>query len=235
MPRAFTLGSLVSRCQQRGDQESSDFIPASEIKGYLSTAYGELYSILVASGMRYFETEQSISTNGQAAYALPADHLATVGVDYVVNANSGLRRQLSEIMIQERNVFTGEVGASESRAWSLVGSNLVLYPKPPSGQTYVHVYVAQPQDLSSLADGATVDVVTPDGEDFLIWRCAAYMLAKEESDTTVAERNAQRALERLQEWAVLRSLNTPRRRIVENEHFFFDSADYDYWRNGGGY
>lgn len=214
--------------------ESGEHIDDSEWKGYISTLYAQLYSILVASGLRYFESQQSISSasltangDGGGYIALPAGYLATVGVDY--EKSSGDREQLFEAMLQERNVWAGQAGLNRAEAYSLSGANLVLYPKPPSGQTYIHIYVPQPTDYSSSADGTSVDVVTPDGEDFIIWGVAIMALAKEETDTSVAERRFELAKERLVEWATLRQLHTMRRRLVDDGPFMYDPADWRRW------
>lgn len=232
MARSFTLGTLVARAKQRADMENATFVSDTEWKGYISSAFGELYSILAASGLRYFESVDVIATDGSAAYALPADHLATIGVDYVVNAQ-GERRQLAELMVQERNVFSGMSGASDAICYALAGADLVLYPTPPSGQTYEHVYVPQPAELSASADGTSIDVVTPDGEQFLLWSAAVLALAKEESDVSVAAGERERARMRVEEWAALRSLNTPRRPVVDEGFTFAEPGDWRRWGYGG--
>ena len=229
MARSFTLSTLVTRAKQRAEMENASFISDPEWKGIISSAYAELYSILVASGMRYFESVDSVATDGNSAYALPADFLASIGVDYVVNAQ-GERRALEELMVQERNYTAGVTGAGESFAYALVGANLELYPTPPSGQTYEHRYVPQPADLSEAADGTSVDVVTPDGEQFLIWYAAVMALSKEESDVQVAMAERERFRQRVEEWAVMRALNSPRRPIVGDDDSYWDPAEY---RRGG--
>jgi hypothetical protein len=231
MARTFTLGTLVTRAQERTDLENSTHIDSSEWKGYISTAYAQLYSILVESGMRYYESVQSISsasltdnTDGGGFIALPADFLSTIGVDYA--PTGGMREALFELMVQERNVYSAVTGAQNAEAYCHSGVNLILYPKPPSGQTYKHLYVPQPADLSSSADGTSVDVVTPDGEDYLIWTAAMFALTKQETDTSVCERYRKAAQERLMEWAVNRSLNTGRRPIVSEALGSWDPADW---------
>ena len=145
-------------------------------------------------------------------------------------------RQLQELMAQERNFFAGVVGAGEARAYALVGSNLVLYPTPPSGQTYKHVYVAQPADLSAAVDGTTLEMATSDGEAFLIWSVTVLALAKEESDTSIAQGEREAARERVWNWAMLRAFNTPRRRIVDSGPGLDGTYDpADYWGRGGSW
>jgi len=231
MPRTFTVTQLVSRAQKRADMEASDFISDAEWKEYLSSGYAELYSILAASGMRYFEATETITSDGSGSHNLPSDHLSTIGIDRVRSATD--RYQLRELMVQERNQWlTG--GASEARAYALVGAKIELYPTPPSGQQYEHIYVPQPQDLSEADDGDSVDVVTPDGEQFLSWYMAVMALAKEESDARLAIRERERARERLEEWSTLRAMNTPRRPVVdEGMGAYQDPADF--WGRGGGW
>ncbi len=235
MPRSFALSALMTRAKERSDLENSSHIAETEWKGYLSTAYAQLHSILVASGYRYFESTQSIDSasladagDGGGSVALPADFLNTTFVYYQDGA--GHRYPLVEIMAQEAHVFSGNTG-SQGEAYALVATNLIIYPKPPSGQTYKHVYVPQPLDLSGQADGTVIDVVTPDGEDYLTWTAAMFALTKEESDTSVCERYRALAKERLEEQAVLRSLNTPRRRMVDDGYGWpVDEGDWRYGR-----
>lgn len=230
MARTFTVTQLITRAQQRADMESSSFISDAEWKTMLSTIYGEFYGILAESGMRYYESEDTVTTDGSSTYALPADHLATVGVDYL--SGSTQRRDLAQFMAQERNVFSSQQGASEALAYALIGSNIKLYPTPPSGQTYYHVYVPQPTDLSSADDADNVDVVTPDGESFITWGLSVLALSKEESDVRGAVMERERARERVQNWAALRAMHTPRRRIVDDSGGLYragyEEGDWEY-------
>lgn len=226
MARAFTLGTLVTRSKQRCDQENSDLIATSEWKGILSSGYAKLHSILVRSGLRYFETTQSLTATSTA---LPAGHLSTIGVDYVVSSTTGERRELFELMVQERNDLRYPSGGGEASAFAFEGSNIVLYPSISSG-TYIHTYVPQPTDLSSGGDSDSVDVVCPEAEEFMIWYAAVRGHAKEQSDTTVAERNLAEAKEQLEEWSVLRALNQPRRRMVDTGPSWSRPHDPGDWR-----
>lgn len=219
MPRIFTVGDLIRRARERVEMENTDYVTDAELKGILSTGYGELYSVLVASGMRYFVSDQTINGDGQASgFALPNDYLSTASVWYVRGNSSTNERltPLDEIMQQERHLWPG---VRPAQVYILGQAEIELLPIPPMGKEYRHQYVPQPPDLSSADDMDTVDVVTPDGEAFLDAYLQVDMLAKEESDVTGAVAKRQRALQRLEEWSVLRSLNTPRRPVVRN----FDS------------
>jgi hypothetical protein len=210
MTRQLLMSDLVLRCQRRSDMEFGSPISTPEWKALISEQYGQLYSTVVKAGMRYFESNQTITANGATSYALPSDHDETIGVDRTLDS-SGRKVQLGELMVQERNAWSGQTG--DAVAYSLVGQTLVLFPRPTSG-TYTHVYVPQSPDLSSLSDTSTVDVVTADGEAFLIWGVAVKALAKTESDTNLAIQEREAAALRFAEDVTLRALVNPRRRIV---------------------
>jgi hypothetical protein len=186
--------------------------------------------------MRYFEKEHQITTDGSNhSYLIPDNFLSLIGVDFEVNANNGERRPLQPLMVQQRNAFTGVGGSTESVYYSMIGDKLRLYPKPVSGQVYHLVYIPQPTDLTSSSDNTEVDVVTPDGEAFLLWHMAFRALAKEESDTRVASQEREAARERLYNWAALRALNEPHRTTVQqniNNGYPIDPGDY--WGRGNG-
>lgn len=197
--------------------ENSGLVSADEWKAILSTAYAELYSCVVESGLRYFETTQTITSDGGSSYPEPSNHFSTVGIDYIDSA--GQRWEVCELMAQERNLLSTR-GSERAVAYMLVDDQLRLMPTPPAGQIYEWLYVSQPPDLAAMLDPDLIDVVTPDGESFLIWSAAVMALAKEESDTALARAERESARERVYTWAVLRALHSPRRRIVA------DGGDY---------
>lgn len=226
MPRRFTMSDLVVKCQRRADKENDDHIAAAEWKALISEQYGDVYSVVAGTGMQYFQHTSTIATTGASYYDEPADHLSTVALDRIVDS-AGTRRSLQEIMAQERARFAGRSG-SEARVFALVDDRIYLYPTPPSGQTYELLYIPQPPDLGSYADADVVDLVTPDGEAFLVWGVAVKALSKGEGDVrlALAERDAARG--RLLEWAAERSINEPRRIIVDSGDWPSDPAE---WRN----
>lgn len=213
MARTVTLGTLVTRCQRRADLENQDNPSASEWKEMIHLVYAELYELLVQAGMSYFDAEAVIITDGTAVYDLPDDHLASIGVDYVADT-AGRRRQLAELMVPERNWSSGLVGAPEAAAWRFTGTNLTLYPTPPSGQEYRHIYIPVPADLSAAADGTTLEMATLDGEQFIIWAVSALAKHKVGMDSQVDREEREAARERVEFWAAQRALSNGRRRIV---------------------
>ncbi len=236
MARNFTVAQLLLAAQESADMENDDILSAAEWQRNLNSVYGQMHGILCETGMRYFESEETITTDGGAQYVLPSDYLSSIGVDYEYTSG-GARVQLSEMMAQERNIYTGQAASSgQARGWATIGQNLTLYPAPPSGQTYYHVYVPQAADLSTADTGDLVDVVTPDGEQFLRWGMVVMAKAKEESDVRLAMNERQMAEGRLREWATLRALNNPRRPVViPHGGHNFDAGDWGPRGGGGGF
>jgi hypothetical protein len=226
MPRSFALSVLITRCKQRADLENSTHITDAEWIALISEQYGDLFSVVASSGLRYFESRATLTTTGVATVAVPTAHYATIRLDWLVNGTTtGERRELEELMSPEEPNWAGRTG-SNARAFAISNALIYLYPTPPTGQLYELAYVPQPAALDGATDTATlVDLVTPDGEAFLIYGVMVKALAKSESDVrlAMAEREAARA--RLLEWATLRAFTQPRRRIVSD----FDGG------NGGGW
>lgn len=229
MARLLTMSTIVTRCQQRADLEGENHISASEWKSLVSEQYGHLYSLVAGAGLRHFESTATITADGDHDYALPADHLSTIAIARILGGTPPkYGYDLREAMAQEQSALSGTTG--ESRWYSVIGDDVFLYPAPPVGQTYQLRYVPQAADLSSAADGDSVDVITPDGEAFLIYGVAVKALAKSESDPRLALAERDAAAERLLEWATLRALHQPRRRIVDESSFDLTSYDEGDWR-----
>lgn len=228
------MGTLITRCQQRCDLENSSLISTAEWRSLISEQFGDLYSVVAESGLRYFEYETSLTTTGAAYISEPADHLGTVGLDYVYDTTNDLRRELTEIMAQEQARWSGQTG-SEPVAYAFVDDRIYLFPTPATGLTLKLRYIPQPPDLTTFASDTCVDVVTPDGEAFLTWGVMVKALAKSEADVSLALSEREAARVRLAEWATLREFNKPRRRQIGGGPFDsygdepYDSADWR-WR-----
>lgn len=218
------MGDLVTRSLRRADMDGSSPVKPPEVKALISEHYGHLHSIVAKAGYRYFEDVATITATGATSYPLPADFDYSIGIDRVVEVSSGLTAQLSELMVQERNHYSSNVG--DACAYSIVGQTVVLFPRPTTG-TYTLLYVPQAPDLSTLGDSALVDLVTADGEAFLIWGVAVTLLGRVESSTDLAIAQRDAAERRFFEDVTSRALINPRRRIVQRTHIDFDDYAYE--------
>lgn len=213
MPRRFEMSVLRTRCQRRADLENDGHISDAEWNALISEKYGELYGVVCGAGLRYFETTSAITANGAASYDEPDDHLSTIGLDFISTA--GERRRLHELMPFERDNYVANGATGEARGYTLVDNKIYLFPTPASG-SYQLIYVPQPPDLSSYLDTDLVDVVSSEGEAFLIWGVCVLAKSKSESDVRLAAEREEAARDRLLEWAVNRSMSEPRRRPDPN-------------------
>jgi hypothetical protein len=217
-----TMSQLIGLCQRRADKETDEHVDSDEWKEMISELYGELHGAVAETGARYFESEQTITATGAASYALPSDHLSTIGVDRVLDS-SGSRSPLDQLMVQEGPWFAGVTGHATS--WALTAGNIALYPNPISG-TYQHLYVPQPADLSSASLSTSVDLINVHGLKMLVWGVASIALHKGEANQQrcMAEREAAKG--ELIAWAVHRALTMPRRRIVMGDEVWRSPADF---------
>ncbi len=231
MPRLLEMADIALRCQQRADKVGDDFIGGSDTAEWnrlISEVYGDLFSVVSETGLRYFEYVATLTTDGTAYVAEPADMLATVRLDYV--PATGKRRELAELMQAEQPQMSNETG-TEARAYALVDDRIYLYPTPPTGQTYELLYIPQAPDLTEFASDACVDVVNSYGEAFLIWGVAALALTKSKQDASQHFKMQDEYRERLLNWATMRAFNNPRRRIVTDIDVGLDTdIDAADWR-----
>ncbi len=220
MPKLIAMSALVTSCQQQVDLENHGVIATAEWKGLISRAYGELFTIVAQSGLRYFETATNLTTDGTNVLSEMVDHFETINLAYRAVASPAQYIDLREAMSQEQSMLSGQTG-SYARWFALVDDRILLFPTPPTGQVYQMRYIPQAPDLTAYADATTVDVVAPDGHEFLIWSVAVKAMAKTEADPRLAISEREAARDRFTESVQLRSFSAPRRRIVD------DGSDWD--------
>ncbi len=185
-----TLLQLRTRVRRLADVVGSTFVTDAELTERINVAYKELYGLLVRNSLQRSETTYTVTANGAASYALPANFLGLIGV----------YRSVGEDFVPlERfdDKFKPGSRTGDASKYRVVGSNLVLYPKPSSG-TYDVVYIPVPGDMA--ADADTMDGVLG-WEEFVVLDAAIYVLEKEESDTSKLEFKRDRILKRIQDEA----------------------------------
>lgn len=228
MARKLLMGDIMKRSLRRVDlPDTGGPFTLPEVKALISEQYGHLYSIVVQAGYRYFEADppQTITATGALSYPLPDDHDCTIGIDRVIDS-AGRTEQLDELMVQERNAYSGVTG--DACYYSVVGQSIVFFPTPTSG-TYTHLYVPQAPDISTLADGAEVDVVTSDGEAFLVYGVAVKLCARTEADHRLVTSERDAAEMRFTRDVGHRATTNPRRRIVRPTPLSDEYYDWSYW------
>lgn len=178
--RTLTLKDLRTAVRDRADMTddlADGFVTDPELTRYISSSYTWLWAKLVQAQLGHpEEKEQAIlTTAGITAYPVPADYLATLGVDWL---NGTEYQGLRKFDVTERNRY--QVAGSSAVVYRVVGTGptakVRLAPPPPAGQTYRHVYIPGAPVLEN--DDDLVDGVNG-WEELLILDAAIKCVGKE--------------------------------------------------------
>lgn len=209
-----TLGTIRDKLRQRIDRVGSNFFLDTELNGWISDSYKELYDILVQKfGDDYYVADPyEFTTDGTSdTFDLPEDFYKLLGVDLsLTGGNPSGWVTLKPFMMAERNRysvpnFQSFYGITNLR-YRLRGNSLWFTPLPSSGQSLRILYCPRPTDLS--ADEDTVDGVSG-WEEYIIADCAIKCMAKEESDPQVFMMQKQGLLKRIEEAGENRDAGSP--------------------------
>lgn len=223
---ATTLATLRTRIRQRTDTENSEFVTDAELTQLINTSYKELYGLLARKSLQRAESVEVIAADGSSSYDLPSGFLSLIGVfrDYG-EYKTPLERFPEKFRPGSR---TGD-----AKFYRIVGSTVVLYPKPSSG-TYDVVYIPIPADL--VDDDDTVDGVLG-WEEYVVIDVSINVLAKEESDTRHLEGRLAKIHQRIEDEAQLVEFTeTPRLlNVHETWRQHVDPASQDRLVSGDGW
>lgn len=201
---SVTLEKLRARVRARADMEDSSFVDdgADSLDAFINAALDELYDILVAGDEdRYVKDtpEAVVLAAGTDAYALPADFYSAwrvevqQGTEYV---QLGRLKKNGASFGRTTNVLT-------SMEYMIRGTKLVFLPGPAAAGAARLWYIPTRTLLVNAAD--TFDAVSG-WERFVIAKAAVDCLDKEESDTSVLEREVERQRMRIERLATRRDV-----------------------------
>lgn len=207
MPRTFTVAQIRDRIRELIDAEQMRALSDTEMNKRISAAYAKYYAKLVQSGLGYpAETTQTITagTGGTDTYALPADHFATLRIDYQYTSN--FWDPLDIIDIREIHKVQWNAG-SQAFWYRLAGPSITLYPTPTVGGIYRHIYAPAAADLT--LDAQAIDGVSG-WEDAVILEAAIRCAWKFDGDTTSMERERAAMDALINEQIDLRTAQSPK-------------------------
>lgn len=223
--RTVTAATLITRIRDRIDRPvDDDFITDTELLRYIDSAYTELYDILAEKGIGQYEKTTDVTSTGTDTYTLPTDFYGVMGVDVQLDSTNWV--ELPRAMFSERNVYSAD-STGYARTWRIYTSEagvhtIKFYPAPESGQVYRVYYIPVAGTIDDTAD--TVDGVNG-YEEFIVVEAAIKCFIKEESSTTVLERERQYWLDKINAAAENRIQASPNR-VVDVEPFDYDPADW---------
>jgi hypothetical protein len=216
---SVTLTSLLASARQRSDMVNSLFISDSELTSYINSSMKELYDLMItAYGSHYFvsATPQSITTDGiNETFALASDMYKVIGVDLQVNGTLTNWVTLRPFEFTERNSFLLPIYApTPTVTWQniwycLMGSNIMLRPKPRAGQVLQIHYIPLLTDLSTGTD-ALFNTLSG-WEEYIIIDAAIKCLQKEESDVSILLTQKLMLKKRIESLAHSRDVGQPHR------------------------
>jgi len=183
------LSDLRTQAKQRADMVNSSFVTDPEWNTYISSAYKELYDLLVgAYGNDYYATFGSTQlTDGvSTTYALPVDFYKSLGVDQLL---AGRWTNVPPFSVTERNRVSAFAGQPA-----------------PAGIPFRLIYIPRPVALANDTD--VVDGVSG-WEDYIVVRAAAKALTKEESDVSVLANELTLLQQRIESMAENRDAGNP--------------------------
>jgi hypothetical protein len=215
MARTYTIAQLITRTRAEADVTGADvFLTDAELQTFLDVAYAELVDLLARASIHQFETSTTITTDGtNDSFAVPADHYKTLAIDYRYATDR--YSKVEPLMFEERNDYSLGINGS-ARGYRLVGSNIVFYPKPPSGQVYRHIYIPAPANISAVVTSTAVDGVAG-WEEYIVVHAAKTIKQKQEDDAAIMVLNSK--LRDLEERinTMAQDRDAPRRIVDVNE------------------
>lgn len=215
MARMRTLAQLREEVRQRADMVNSGFVTDAEVDRCVNQSWAQLYDRLLATGEDYYlkyvdlgiapgpatpyaDFQDYTASNGQ-----PANDVYQVrGVDAVYASN--LVVNCPRFNWEERNLYNAvpeltpyaPITAYRVIQNPITGNDCIEFiPSTPNGISYYRIwYYPNPKVLTLTTD-------TLDGrsgwEEWVVVDAAVKLLAKEESDTSQLEREAQRVWARI--------------------------------------
>jgi hypothetical protein len=167
---------------------------ATGLDAWINEAHQKLHGMLVeALGEEYVSSTASLSiVAGTSDYAVPTGFFKLYGIDvtlgdyvYALQPYERLERN----MYRNGRILASRVRGYEVPRYSLVGSNIRLYPTPTQALTTTVLYAPE---ATVLVNGTDAVSYANGWERFIVLDAAIQALAKEESDTRTlaAERAA---------------------------------------------
>jgi hypothetical protein len=173
MARSVTVQKIVDQVQVLTEDPLHALASEAEYISFIDEEHARLYAMYVQAEPDRYRTEATITgVGGTSAYALPSDWLATIAIDF---ASGSVREPLCRLQEQDRNRYLNSTG--QSRAYRVIGTNVVLYPAPLTGQTYTHIYLPTAPTLSAV--GTSIDCRL--GHDKWLEMCVARTLLNKEN------------------------------------------------------
>lgn len=178
---AVSLTTLRARAREKADFAGSAFIldSANGLDAWINEGAEKLHGLLATLyGDEYFESTHTFNTvAGTETYALPADFLKLLGIDWTEN---GKKVDLQKFTFKERNHYRGSYTSILAQPRYRLAGGYVRFLPVPSVATSVTLYYI-PTFTKLVNGGDTVNF--PNGwESYVVTYAAICCRKKEESE-----------------------------------------------------
>lgn len=224
MARSVLASAIRDKARELADDTGGNLLSDNRILVAIDLAWARLYSFYVQAEPDRFRTEATITTTGASAYNLPADWFSTVGLDWQQSSN--IYMPVRRMQESERNMFNGQPTGSQARAYRVLGSTIALYPTPPTGQTYRHIYLPTATAITTAGDSIDCRI---GHEDYLEKVIARDLLRIEQNYNGEYDRDIESLEDDLKIEASMRYFHEPTLQMPENAGWL-DPADVKWGR-----
>jgi hypothetical protein len=190
MARKVTLLQLKTQSRIRADKVGSGFIQNDELIAYINSSACELYDLLVAAyGNDYFASTHTFATvANDSSYDLPDDFYKMIGLDYLIGNQDAIT--LKPYQFNERNkyrqgTYWNAINGAAGPRYKISTDQIQFMPIPDGAYNMELHYIPACPVLAIDAD--EFDGVNG-WEEYIIVDAAIKMLQKEESDTSLLEK-----------------------------------------------
>lgn len=131
MASNVTLVVIRDKIRDRGEFDSTDYFPSSQLNEWINDSIAAFYDELVkADPARYLEQGNITVVSGTEDYALPSDFYKLVGVDLLDSNSASGYRQMDRFMWNERHLYHGDKGNKYDAMYEIRNSRLYIHPSP---------------------------------------------------------------------------------------------------------
>lgn len=188
MSGSITLLNLRNEAKDRADMVNSGLVSDSMWNKYINKSKDALYDMLISAyDDEYFaKTSTFTIVPGTSNYSLPTDFYKLLHLEIVNSPTQRKTMRKFQFKNKNRYSYPSTIYGYDVSKYRIVGSNLVLYPVPSSGQTLEMWYI--PLATNLVADGDELNGFNG-FEEYIILDAAIKACRKEETDTQDLERD----------------------------------------------
>lgn len=228
MTTTNTLLDIRTQCRDRADMANTNFISDTELNSYINASIAELYDLLVATFADYYIEDEIFTLTGTNLRAVPADFYKLRGLDFRISNQDWItlyKYNFTRRNLKNRDIIRTYRG-EPTRQYRLMGTELRIEPEDQADGQYRLWYIPAFTPLALDAD--TFDSVNHWIE-YVVVDSAMKMLQKEESDTSLFERQKFNLVKRIEAMAAERDAGEPETVADVQADTFFDSDSNYPW------